>query len=220
MKKAEVVDLIKGMIVLILICFAVAVLVQWTISSISKPIATIFQSLSTLDAAIVVALITGCVSIICVVVGAIVNNRITYTQKREEYLRVHREMAYKQLVAIFTKIQLKSKKKEQYSQDEMLEDVYAFTENLMLWGSSKAIKQWSSWRISAAKSPSPQELLLNQEKIIIQLRKDMGQRGTLQEGDILKLFINDVDENILNKDTYTSKKKESDAGLNSERRGQ
>lgn len=206
MKNAENGNLIKGMAALLLICLLVAALVQWTISSVSQPLATILQSLSTLDAAIVVALITGCVSIICVVVGAIVNNRITYNQKREEYLRVHREMAYKQLVAIFIKIQLKAKKNEQYSQDEMLEDIYAFTENLMLWGSSKAIKQWSSWRISAAKSPSPQELLLNQEKIIIQLRKDIGQRGSLQEGDILKLFINDVDENILNKSIDNMKK--------------
>jgi hypothetical protein len=32
------------------------------------------------------------------------------------------------------------------------------------------------------------------EKIIIQLRKDMGQGGRLAEGDILKLYINDFDE--------------------------
>ena len=43
MKKAEVVDLIKGLIVLLLICFAVAVLVQWTISSISQPLRQSFN---------------------------------------------------------------------------------------------------------------------------------------------------------------------------------
>lgn len=37
------------------------------------------------------------------------------------------------------------------------------------------------------------------EKILFQLRKDMGQRGGLAKGDILKLYINDFDEAIRKK---------------------
>lgn len=158
-----------------------------------------FAALSSLDAAIVVALITGYVSIVCVVLGAIANNRMTYLQKRNEYLRDHREKAYSKLISIFTKVQKGLKTSEEYSKAELLDDMYAFHESLMLWGSSKAIKMWAEWRNAASKSPSPQELLLAQEAIIIQLRKDMGQKGGLQKGDILKLFINDVDEAVLGK---------------------
>lgn len=174
---------------------AITLLVRLTATSVINT----FAALSTLDAAIVVALITGCVSIVCVVAGAIANNRMTFSLKREEYLRSHREDAYKRLISIFTKVQKQSKTGEKYSESEMLEDMYAFHEELMMWGSSKAIKMWSAWRIAAADNPSPQDLLLNQEKIIIQLRKDMGQRGRLEAGDILKLFTNDVDESILHK---------------------
>lgn len=41
--------------------------------------------------------------------------------------------------------------------------------------------------------------MLGQEKTIMQLRKDMGQKKKPNQGDILKLLINDVDENVLNK---------------------
>lgn len=34
------------------------------------------------------------------------------------------------------------------------------------------------------------------EDVLIQLRKDMGERENLKQGDILKLTINDYDESI------------------------
>lgn len=64
-----------------------------------------------------------------------------------------------------------------------------------MWGSAKAIKLWDDWRLAPNKGKADgKELLLLMEKIIIQLRKDMGQGGRLAEGDILKLYINDFDE--------------------------
>lgn len=192
-------DLIKSLVALIAIALIIVGAIVLLVRLAASSVANAFAAFSSLDAAIVVALITGCVSIICVVAGAIANNRMTYVQKREEYLRSRREDAYRRLISIFTKVQRQSKTGETYTESEMLHDMYAFHEELMLWGSSKAIKKWSSWRIAAAESLSPKELLLSQEKIIFQLRKDMGQRGRLREGDILKLYINDVDESILNK---------------------
>lgn len=67
----------------------------------------------------------------------------------------------------------------EYSQDEMLDDIFTFTENLMLWGSADAIKLWSEWRIKAGDNPDPMELMLGQEQIIMQLRKDVGQKKKL-----------------------------------------
>lgn len=199
MKRVSLKDFAITIIVLILIALIAIGVFSLLTRLASQVITNFFSALSSVNATIVVALITGCVSILCVVIGAIANNRMTFVQRREEYLRSHREDAYRRLISIFVKVQKQSKTGEAYTESKMLEDMYAFHEELMLWGSSKAIKMWSSWRISAANSPSPQELLLSQEKIIIQLRKDMGQHGKLQAGDILKLFINDVDESILGK---------------------
>lgn len=192
-------EILKAVVTFALIALTIAGAAALFVRLASSAIGEAFAALSSLDAAIVVALITGCVSIVSVVLGAIANNRMTYLQKRNEYLRDHREEAYSKLISIFTKIQKGLKTSEEYSEAELLDDMYAFHESLMLWGSSKAIKMWAEWRNAVSKSPSPQELLLAQEAIIIQLRKDMGQKGGLQKGDILKLFINDVDEAVLGK---------------------
>lgn len=199
MNKVTLSDLVKALLVLAVTGGVVASGIGIVICLAGDSLMAVFQALNALDAAIVVALITGCISIVSVVIGAIANNRISYIQKREEYLRSHREMAYQQLISIFIKTQKKTKLKDKYSQEEMLADIFDFTESLMLWGSSKAIRMWAAWRTSVSNSPSPQEVLLSQEKIIIQLRRDMGQKGSLHDGDILKLFINDVDKSILNK---------------------
>ena len=41
--------------------------------------------------------------------------------------------------------------------------------------------------------PSGEDLLFAMEKVLIQLRIDMGQKKGLKEGDILRMFINDID---------------------------
>ena len=70
-------------VIVLLVVGTITLLVRLTASSITNT----FAVLSTLDAAIVVALITGCVSIVCVMAGAIANNWMTFALKREEYLR-------------------------------------------------------------------------------------------------------------------------------------
>lgn len=167
---------------------------------VSSSFASAFYALSSLDAAIVVAMITGAISIVTVVGGGIISSRLTYQQKRDEYLRHHREGPYEQLIAIFFKVVSSSKLGEEYGQTEMLKDMTDFNQSLTLWGSSKAIQLWDEWRLmSVGKQPSPRELMLGMERVLIQLRRDMGQKRGLKQGDLLKIFINDVDEKILNK---------------------
>lgn len=182
--------------IIALVSCALVVVLQLAGSSF----AAMLDSLSNMDAAIVVALITGCVSILTVVSGAIVNNYLSFRQRRDEYLRIHREESYTKLVDIVYKMMSKSKKNEQYSPDEMLDDMNDFNKGLTLWGSSKAIRLWDTWRLSSVgKTPKPEELLLAMENVLIQLRRDMGQGRGIKQGDLLKLFINDVDEKILKK---------------------
>ncbi len=75
-----------------------------------------------------------------------------------------------------------------------------FQKKLTLWGSNKVIKKWLEFRSKTLEHEMDhKETLLMLEEIIFEIRKDMGQskRG-LKKGDILKFFINDVNESILN----------------------
>ncbi len=186
--------IVKGLLVLAALAVICAVALSAVINFVSGSIAALLSTLSTLDVAIVVALITGCVSIVTVIGGGIANNYLAYRQRKGEYLREHRVQAYEKLIEIVYKMLMKSKKKEQYGADEMLSDMNDFNQSLTLWGSSKAIRLWDEWRLATVgKQPPASELLFAMEKVLIQLRRDMGQGRGLKKGDLLKLFINDVD---------------------------
>ena len=47
--------------------------------------------------------------------------------------------------------------------------------------------------------PDPEKLLFTMERIMMQLRADMGKKGRLKKGDLLKLFINDLDDYLLSR---------------------
>lgn len=194
LQKQSIGAIVKGLFVLAALAVICIVALSATINFVSDSIAALLSTLSTIDVAIVVALITGCVSIVTVIGGGIANNYLAYRQRNSEYLREHRAQAYEKLIEIVYKMLMKSKKKEQYSADEMLSDMNDFNQSLTLWGSSKAIRLWDEWRLATAgKQPSASELLFAMEKVLIQLRRDMGQGRGLKRGDLLKLFINDVD---------------------------
>lgn len=193
-QKQSIGAIFKGLFVLAALAVICIVALSATINFVSDSIAALLSTLSTIDVAIVVALITGCVSIVTVIGGGIANNYLAYRQRNSEYLREHRAQAYEKLIEIVYKMLMKSKKKEQYSADEMLSDMNDFNQSLTLWGSSKAIRLWDEWRLATVgKQPSASELLFAMEKVLIQLRRDMGQGRGLKRGDLLKLFINDVD---------------------------
>lgn len=186
--------IVKRLLVLAALAVICTVAFSDIINFVSGSIAVLLSTLSTLDVAIVVALITGCVSIVTVIGGGIANNYLAYRQRNSEYLREHKAQAYEKLIEIVYKMLMKSKNKEQYGADEMLSDMNDFNQSLTLWGSSKAIRLWDEWRLATVgKQPSASELLFAMEKVLIQLRRDMGQGRGLKKGDLLKLFINDVD---------------------------
>ena len=192
-------DILRGLVLFIVLCAIVVLAVIALVLFVIGEFAQLLVTLNSMDAAIVVALITGCVSVLAVIVGAILNGYLTYRHKRQEFLRERREKPYRKLVEINFKMLQGAKRNNGYSADEMLTDYLEFGQELALWGSAKAIRLWNEWRlISQNGTPNTQDLLFTMEKVLIQLRKDMGQRGLLSRGDILKIYINDVD-NLINK---------------------
>ena len=159
-------------------------------------LASLCNAMGSLDVAIVVALITGTISIMTVVVGGIASNN----QRKQYYPRQHREAPYQKLVEMVYKMVAKGKNPESYSETELISDFNEFSQALTLCGSPKAIKQWNGWRqANTGGMPDPEKLLFTMERIMMQLRADMGQKGRLKKGDLLKLFINDLDDYLLSR---------------------
>lgn len=185
--------IIKGILALLVIVL-IAVCGTAALINLAGPgVAAFFASLSTLDSAIVVALITATVSVITYVSGNVASN----IMRRNEYLRMHREKPYMQLISMFYDFQSQTKTGKKFTQEELINLFNQFTKELTLWGSSKAIKAWGNWRIAPSKGLNdPKALLLEMEKVLIQLRKDMGLKRGIAKGDLLRLTVNDIDDYI------------------------
>lgn len=183
-------DVAKGLVALLAIVIIAVIAAAWLINLVGPGISAFFSSLSTLDTGVIVALVTGTVSIVTFVAGGIVNS----CMKSREYLRLHREEPYMQLIAMFYDFQAQTKLNKAISQEELYGVFNHFTKELTLWGSSKAIQLWGNWRVSSSRATSdPEELLFGMEQVLMQLRKDMGLKRGIRKGDLLRLIVNDID---------------------------
>lgn len=192
-RNSQLWPIIKGLLVLFVIVLIGVGGIAVLISLAGPGVAAFFSSISTLDSAIVVTLITAMVSIITYVSGNIANN----IMKRNEYLRAHREDPYMQLISMFYDFQVQTKIGKQFTQEELIDLFNQFNKELTLWGSSKAIKAWGNWRVASSKRfNNPNDLLFGMEKVLVQLRKDMGLKHGIAEGDLLRLTVNDIDDYI------------------------
>lgn len=97
-------ELLKGIFALLFLVAMAVGLIALFATFAGPSIVSLFSSLSTLDTGVIVALIAGAVSIVTVVGGGVLNNRM----KRKEYLYLHREKPYMQLISMFYDFQNKS----------------------------------------------------------------------------------------------------------------
>lgn len=148
-------------------------------------------TVSKMDAVVIVALITGAVSITGVILSSIIAKRIDYKKAREAYLAQKREEPYGKFVEMVYKIQQNSKGTEKYSQEEMINDMLSFSQEITLWGSPKVAKKWVEFRENGANPDYAKKNLFVLEKIMNEMRKDLGMKK-MKKGELLGFFVNDI----------------------------
>ena len=152
---------------------------------------------SSLDAVIIVALITGSVSVVGVIFTSVVAKIVEYHQKRMEYLYRKREKPYYDFIEMVYKIQQQEKLGEKYSEKEIEHDMNKSSQQLTLWGSNKVIQKFIKFRKSASSNENNTDILFASEDLMYAMRSDMG-LPKMKKGFLLSININDI-ENIVNK---------------------
>lgn len=155
-------------------------------------IAKLAEITSHLDAVVIVALITGSVSIIGVFISSVIAKIIDYRKSRQDYLAKKREKSYEAFIEMFYKLIDATNNHSKYTIDEMVKDMMSFSQELTLWGSKKVVKKWVSYKNNISQYDRPKENLAALEVIMNEMRKDMG-TGKVKKSDLLKLFIKDLD---------------------------
>lgn len=183
-------DTIIGFLILAIIGYAFI----WLLRLLLGNVGNFIKSLSNMDAVVIVALITGSVSILGVVISSIVSKLIEYQQKTKRYLYEKKEEPYSEFIEMVYKLQDSERGNKEYCEKELLDDTISFSKKLTLWGSSKVIKKWLDFRKkSQEQNDNRTDILFILEEIIFEIRKDMGQKKSgLKQGDILAFFVNDI----------------------------
>lgn len=146
---------------------------------------------TTFDVVIIVALITGMVSIIGVIISSIIAKFIEYRKNRQDYLARKREQPYGEFVEMLYKIQQNIKKEGSYTEEQMIEDLSKFSRQITLWGSSRVVKKWVKFRENGANPDAGKDNLFLMEEIMNEMRKDLG-LAKVKKGNLLAFFINDI----------------------------
>lgn len=164
-----------------------------------KSISWFYNQVLSVDPRISAALITGLIAII----GTSLTITIPrYYQKRMEidsHLRDKKSETYKLLVELLFRILMNGKADKPLKDKEVIREMSKFTENLILWGSEDVMKSYIAYRKYFMSRKFGEEMTLEaiekMENLLLVIRKDMGHKNkSLQQGDILSLFINDIDE--------------------------
>lgn len=195
---------LNGLIgVLLLMCLilggmaAIKIVVSRTIAFVVKVYHWLESISNSLDAVIVVALITGAVSIIGVIISSIIAKYIDYKKDRKSYLAQQREKPYGEFVEMFYKVLENGKKPGSYTEEQMRIDLSKFSKQITLWGSPKVVNKWVEFRKNGSNPDAGEKTLFLMESIMNEMRKDLGLRK-VKKGNLLSFFINDI-EKIMNK---------------------
>lgn len=169
---------VAGYYLVILLSRGFETFINWIASITSK-----------LEAVVVVALITGMLSLISV----IVTKRIDYRRARDEYLAKKREEPYGGFVNMVYKIMDNGRTPGSYSESEMKNDLLSFSKEITLWGSPKVAKKWVEFRQNGVNPNKAFGNLFIIEDIMNEMRKDLGMKK-MKRGGLLSFFVNDINQ--------------------------
>ena len=158
--------------------------------------------LITVKAEVAAAIIVAAGTIIVSVISVLVAKHFEIKQEDRRAQREKKVEAYEKLISLIYDMVLTPSLagKKPPPQDKLAIMLIDITKNLTFWGSDQVIKTFGDWKKLAQIQPREEVSLapfLLLEQIFFEVRKDLGyQNKGLASGDLLRLFINDIDAHL------------------------
>lgn len=143
--------------------------IRFLIIGIGNGLGWLANKASKLDAVVIVALITGAVSIISTIVAKVID----YRKRKSEFLAQKREQPYDDFLEMYYKIQDNIANPGSYPEEEMIKDINKISKGITLWGSKRVVKKWVQFR-QVANSDENQDIMVITEELMNGMRKDIG----------------------------------------------
>lgn len=158
-----------------------------------------------LDKQVAAALVAGFASVVVATFTVVGSRYLERRSQREEALRVKKTAIYESFVGgMFDVFDLGRRRTDETADAKALriaQFLGDLTPQLVTWASNDVVATWSRTkrRVGAVDTAtSPLAPLLAMEEVLRAIRKDLGHsaRG-LEPGDLLGLFVNDIDQYLL-----------------------
>lgn len=196
-KWKRLVKLTQSLAVAMILIYIVIRVVQYALEAAGGFLKWMTQTLAKMDAVVIVALITGTISILGIILSSIVAKALDYKRARREYLTQKREKPYGDFVEMIYKLQNIKKPGADYPESEMIDDLTSFSKMITLWGSPKVVNDWVKFKENTLDCNGIDKLLLT-ETIMNDMRKDLGM-PRVKQGQLLAFFVNDIKDAIKNR---------------------
>ena len=143
----EFINIIYTLAIFAVFLFMIYLMIKYTGFLIIKGFEKITHITSNTNNLVIVAIITGGISIVTALITSVIAKIIEYRQITKRYLYEKREKPYSEFIAMVYKLQMSNKKNNnKYSEQELVNDITNFSKSLTLWGSSKVIQKWNKFR--------------------------------------------------------------------------
>lgn len=155
-----------------------------------------FRSFSTLDPQLAAALAIAAATVIVVPITRWFERR----RLREEPLQSRKVDVYERFITGFLD-NFFDQRRGGINETKMAEFFFSITPDLTIWASDDVLASWSrmrrSWIFGEGTQQPPEVRLLGLEDLFLAIRRDLGHsnRG-LEPGDVLGLWINDLDATL------------------------
>jgi hypothetical protein len=176
-------DVAVGIITLAAVAFGLYLLVAALIDKLASIEGDLSKTLVTSSVTVIIAVFT-------LVGGKLYEQRL----KIREDIRARKIPVYEKQIETFFAVFMGDKiGGRKLSERELAKAFTAFSEKLIVWGSSEVIQAWVKFRTT--KMDGTEGLKVMQD-LFLAIRKDLGNDASkLKNHELLRLFVNDLDEN-------------------------
>lgn len=146
-----------------------------------------------LPATVAAPTIIGAGAVIVSVSSIPLTNYFIKVREIERESRRRKAQIYEEFIVFMFKIMGPTKP----SEEEMQKKFADFAPKIILWGGSDLLQAWIKVRRIHVPSTEGTDMLLVWEKLLLAIRKELGHSNKgLQQWDVLKVFVNDIDDHI------------------------
>ena len=158
----------------------------------------VWKTLTSLSPQVATAIVAGVATLLVSVFSVLWSKRVERLGEIEQEQRKEKIPVYEEFLSLVFRIVLADKLGEgPVPEQDMMKFISVFSQKIIVWGSDDVLKEYATFRRLSAAATAQEAPILNLfaiERLLLAIRRDVGHKNkNLAQGDLLRIFINDID---------------------------